>query len=226
MANRKKRKPDAHRRAARQAPPSPKKRSGPSRREVQLAAERKARRRASLRRAGATSAVVLVALGVVATVVVLNRRSDAQLRTDLTADSCEVDTRADPTGPAGRNHVPSPSYQVNPPAGGDHLAAAARAGVYTGNSVPDDGLLVHALEHGYVIAWHRPDLPEDQRARLEDLQRRHDDDVIVAERSDLPVPVAATAWRQRLLCQQVESGPLNRFVAEYVGKAPEDVPRG
>ena len=226
MANKKKRKPNAQRRPATKASPPPNKRTGPSRREVQLAADQKAHRRASLRRAGAVAAVVLVAVGVVGTFVVLDRRSDARLRTELTAGSCEVDTQADPTGPAGRNHVPSPSYQVNPPAGGDHLAAAARAGVYTGGSLPDDGLLVHALEHGYVIAWHRPDLPEDQLALLENLQRRDDDDVIVAERSDLPVPVAATAWGQRLLCQQVESGPLNRFVDEHVGNGPEDVPRG
>ena len=226
MANKKKRKPNAPRPAAATAAPRQPKSTGPSQREQQLAAQRKARRQATLRRAGVTGAVALVGVGIIGGVVALDRRGDAQLSADLTAGSCDVDTRTDRTGPAGQNHVPSPSYQVNPPAGGDHLASVARAGTYSGGSVPEDGRLVHSLEHGYVIAWHQPDLPEDQLAQLQAFQRQHDEDVIVAERRDLPVPVAATAWGQRLLCQQVETGPLNRFFDEHVGNGPEDVPRG
>ncbi len=226
MANKNKRKPNAPRPPAGTSAPRPEKRTGPSQREKQLAAQRKAQRQATLRRTGVTGAVALVGLAVIGGVVALDRRGDAQLRAALTTGSCDVDTRTDRTGPAGQNHVPSPSYRVNPPAGGDHLPSAARAGTYSGDSVPEDGLLVHSLEHGYVIAWHQPDLPEDQLAQLEAFQRQHDDDVIVAERSDLPVPVAATAWGQRLLCQQVETGPLNRFFDEHVGNGPEDVPRG
>ena len=225
MAN-KKRKPNAPRPPAATGAPRAEEHTGPSQREKQLAAQRRARRQATLRRAGVTGAFVLVGLAIIGGVVALDRREDAQLRAALTAGSCDVDTRTDQTGPAGQNHVPSPSYQVNPPAGGDHLASAARAGSYSDGSVPEDGLLVHSLEHGYVIAWHQPDLPEDQMAQLDAFQRQHDDDVIVAERSDLPVPVAATAWGQRLLCQQVETGPLNRFFDEHVGNGPEDVPRG
>ena len=235
MANKKKRKPNAPRPAAASGAPRQTKSTGaprqanstgPSQREKQLAAQRMAQRQATLRRAGVTGAVALVGIAVVGGVVALDRRGDAQLRADLTAGTCEVDTRTDRTGPAGQNHVPSPSYRVNPPAGGDHLASAARAGTYSVGSVPDDGLLVHSLEHGYVIAWHQPDLPADQLAQLEAFQQQHDDDVLVVERSDLPVPVAATAWGQRLLCQQVETGPLERFVDEHVGNGPEDVPRG
>ncbi len=226
MANKKKRKPHAPRPPATTSAPRPEKRTGPSQRERQLAAQLAERRRATLRRAGVTGAIALVGVAVVGGAVALDRRGDGQLRAALTAGSCEVDTRTDRTSPAGQNHVPSPSYRVNPPAGGDHLASAARAGTYSGGSVPEDGMLVHSLEHGYVIAWHRPDLPEDQLAQLEALQQQHDDDVLVVERSDLPVPVAATAWGQRLLCQQVETGPLERFVDEHVGNGPEDVPRG
>lgn len=165
-------------------------------------------------------------MAVVGAIFFLDRRSDAELRAELTAGSCEVDTDTDPTGPAGQNHVAAPSYDVNPPAGGDHLASAARAGVYAGGSVPDEGLLVHSLEHGYVVAWHRPDLPADQLEQLEAFEAEHDGDVIVAERSDLPVPFAATAWGHRLLCQQVEAQALQRFFDEHVGNGPEDVARG
>ena len=201
-------------------------RSGPRPSQLQRDARLRASRRETRRRAAVTGGVALLMLAAVAAFVVVDRRGDARLRSDLTAGSCEVDSSSDPTGPAGQNHVPAPSYAVKPPAGGDHLASAARAGVYTGTSSPEDGLLVHSLEHGYVVAWHRPDLPDDQLGQLTDFQARHDRDVIVVERSDLPAPVVTTAWGNRLLCQQVEPGPLERFFDEHVGKGPEDVPRG
>lgn len=226
MANKKKRKPRSSRPAVGQSAPRPQKRTGPSRSELQHAAHLKAQRQERMRRTGVIAAVVVVGVAVLAAVFVLDRRGDAQLRAELTAGSCEVDTQTDPTGPAGQNHVTAPAYAVNPPAGGDHLASAARAGVYQGSSTPEDGLLVHSLEHGYVVVWHRPGLPEGQREQLEQFQQQHEEDVIVAERSDLPVPVAATAWGQRLLCQEVEAAPLARFFDEHVGNGPEDVARG
>ena len=199
---------------------------GPTKRERQRAARQKQQRSETLRRWLATAGLVVVVLAAIGGYLLFDRQRDAELREALTSGSCEVDTRSDRTGPAGQNHVPAPTYSVNPPAGGDHLASAARAGVYAGSSVPADGLLVHSLEHGYVIAWHSPDLPAEQKEQLEEFQRRHEDDVIVAERADLPVPVAATAWGHRLLCEQVEPEVLERFFDERVGDGPEDVPRG
>lgn len=221
----KKRKRGPARPVAGQSAPRPKTQAGPRRSDLQRAAYEKAQRRQKMRRAGGIAGVVLVGATAIAGVVALDRRGDAQLRAELTSGTCEVDTRTDPTGPAGRNHVGAATYAVNPPAGGDHLPSAVGAGVYEGSSVPDDGQLVHSLEHGYVVVWYSPDLPEDQKEQLVDLQSRNDQDVIVAERADLPVPVAATAWGQRLLCEQVEAEPFDRFVEERVGDGPEDVPR-
>ena len=200
--------------------------AGPTKKQQERSARTSAERRDALRRRLVTAGLLGALLAAVALFVILDRRGDSQLREALTSGSCEVDTQADPTAAAGQNHVPSPSYSVNPPAGGNHLASAARAGVYDGAAVPSDGLLVHSLEHGYVIAWHSPDLPAEQKEQLQAFQRRHDDDVIVVERPNLPVPVALTAWEQRLMCQQVEQAPFERFFDEYVGNGPEDVERG
>jgi hypothetical protein len=199
---------------------------GPSRKEQARAARRKQEQRARLRRILGALGLVAAVLAAVAAYVVYDRRSDAQLREELTAGSCEVDRETDPTRPAGQNHVPSARYAVNPPAGGDHLASVASSGVYSGAAVPQDGQLVHSLEHGYVIAWHRPDLPAEQKEQLEAFHAEHDGDVIVVERAQLPVPFAATAWGHRLLCQSVEPEPLERFFAEHVGNGPEKVDRG
>lgn len=173
-----------------------------------------------------TSGLVLAGLATVGTVFYLDRRRDADLREALTAGGCSVDTQADPARPTGQNHVTSPRFAINPPAGGDHLASVSRSGVYRGESVPADGLLVHSLEHGYVVAWHAPDLPEAQKKQLETFAQEHDGDVIVAERSGMPVPVAATSWGHRLLCPSVQMSALERFFDEHVDNGPEDVPRG
>ena len=204
------------------APPPPVRKAPPR----PAPAGRSRGRSGALRQRLVAAGLVAAVVAVVAGYVVLQRRQSAELRDALTAGSCTVDQRTDPTSPAGQNHVQDPRYAVNPPAGGDHLLGAARGGVYAEGAVPADGLLVHSLEHGYVVVWHRPGLPEDQRGALQALEQRHRGDVIVAERASLPQPVAASAWGQRLLCQSVEPAALDRFVDEYVGKGPEDVARG
>ena len=85
---------------------------------------------------------------------------------------------------------------------------------------------MHSLEHGYVVLWHQSDLPEEQKEQLVAVEAANRGDVIVAERPSLPVPVAATAWGQRLLCGEVEPAALDRFAEEHVGNGPEDVERG
>jgi hypothetical protein len=226
MASKKKKRPTPPPAPVRKAPGPGAAPAGSTRKQRDQSARHTAQRRDALRRWLTTAGLVALAILVVGGVWLFNRQQDAELRASLTAGGCEVDTRTDPTRAAGLNHVPSPRYAVNPPAGGDHLASTARGGVYEGASVPDDGALVHALEHGYIVVWHQPDLPAEQRTQLADFERRHDGDVIVAERASLPVPVAATAWGHRLLCQEVEQAPLDRFFDERVGDGPEDVERG
>ena len=207
-------------------PPRAAETTGPTKRQQERQARKQQDRREGLRRTLVTAGLVAIVLAAVAAFVIVDRRGDAELREALTSGTCTVDTETDPTRPPGQNHVPNPTYAINPPAGGDHLGSAARAGVYDGTAVPAEGLLVHSLEHGYVIAWHTPDLPEEQKKQLEEFQREHEDDVIVAERSGMEVPVAATAWGQRLLCQEVEPETLETFFDEHVGDGPEDVERG
>lgn len=162
-----------------------------------------------------------VALAGVTAFVLRGQQADRRLAATLTAGSCTTDTRTDPGG--GQGHVKAPAFRVDPPSGGDHARTLVKAGTYAGSDVPDDGRLVHALEHGYVVLWHRPGVPTAELARLARQQRG---DVIVAERASLPVPVAATAWESRLLCQQVEPRALAAFVEARVGDGPEDVRRG
>ena len=202
----------------------PRRTTGPATKAQQLAAAAQ-RRKQARRRQVVIALLVLAALAAVAAYVVSSRRADDSLEQALTAGTCDVDQQSDDIS-GGDGHVESPTYTVAPPAGGDHLASVARGGVYDGDAVPPDGQLVHALEHGYVVAWHAPDLPAEQVEQLAAFEQRHDGDVIVAERDGMTTPVAATAWGQRLLCGEVEPSVLDRFAEERVGNGPEDVPRG
>lgn len=176
-----------------------------------------------MRRLVLVGTLVAVLLASVIGYVIVDRRRDAQLEATLTAGTCTTDERSDPTRPAGQNHIDDPTYSVDPPAGGDHTPSAAAPGVFKADAI-QDGPIVHALEHGYIVYWHRPDIAPSERRQLEQLQAERDKDVLVVERPTLTVPVAATAWSHRLLCQQVEPQALVTFTDQYVNKGPEDVP--
>lgn len=197
--------------------PAPK----PTRAERIEAAQRERRRRRLLVRA-LWAGAVLVVVAVIAGVVINNRRASDRTVRRLEAGGCQFDRRSDPDAGQGRNHVPSPQYRVDPPAGGNHIAQAAPPGDYGANP-PPDGQLVHALEHGDIVLWHRPDAGEDVLGPLREIADRYDGDVLIVSRPSLPTTVAATAWHRRLLCSQPDARALDLFVATFRDKGPEDV---
>jgi hypothetical protein len=50
--------------------------------------------------------------------------------------------------------------------------------------------------------------------------------VLLVPRTSLSEPVAATAWRRRLLCPRPDVDSLGRFVRTYANKGPEKQPIG
>jgi Protein of unknown function (DUF3105) len=198
-------------------------RDQPTRAERIEAARRARRRKTLLARLAIGGVVLLLVVGVTLRILA-GRKEGNETRQRLTAGSCQFDTNSDRTDPAPRNHVPNPTYRVDPPAGGNHTAQAARAAVYLEGQVPPDGQIVHAMEHGYVILWARPDLPEGERQALRDVAGRHQRDVLVIPRPSLPTKSAATAWGNRLLCGNVEPDALDLFIRTYRNQGPEKVP--
>ena len=205
-----------------QAPPGG--RAKPTRTERLEAARRARQRKALLVRVGIVGAVVLVA-GVIAFVMIDNRR-DANANIDrLTAGSCAFDREADDTAAAtatSTRHNPPAGYTVNPPSAGNHDPTPAPGGFYgAGQTTPADANLVHSLEHGFVVIWHRPDITDEETTQLREVFEAHDDDVIVVPRPSLEKKVAATAWERRLLCDEVEPEALTEFVELYRNDSPE-----
>jgi hypothetical protein len=73
---------------------------------------------------------------------------------------------------------------------------------------------VGLLEAGVVLLQYRG-LDTGETARLAALAGP---DVVVAPAPMLPAAVVATAWRNKLTCTAVDTGPLSSFIADHAGK--------
>jgi hypothetical protein len=148
--------------------------------------------------------------------------SDA-LEASVTAAGGTLDSSFDP----GAQHSPAPRYTVDPPAGGQHADRPSPPGIFTaGSGLPTDGMVVHALEHGYVAIWYSPDLAPAQVKTLERVYAAYPRDVILLPHASLRgsrTPVVATSWHRRLLLPAASAPALKAFVAYYRNKGPEAI---
>lgn len=107
------------------------------------------------------------------------------------------------------------AYTSDPPSSGPHKPGPAISGVIT--EPLSRPIQVGVLERGDILIQHAPDLPPDQRSRLDALAGPG---VVVAPNPDLPSPVVATAWTYKLRCTAVDVAALSRFVDQRAGKGP------
>ena len=125
-------------------------------------------------------------------------------------------------------------YSTNPPTTGRHFQTPGDDGAY--GEAPPDELLVHNLEHGRVIVWFKPNLPESQRADLKALFDEDPYQMVLVPRRNMDYTVAASAWNRDpvpggtgrlLVCQRL--GPktfdaIRTFRDEHRSNGPEPVP--
>ena len=206
------------------SPKAPRERTGPTRAERLAAAEAARRRKAARNRALIAGGLVAV-LALLTITIINSRRSNQRIVSALEASgSCEYDSRNDSDRGLGNNHVNGDvTYEVNPPAGGNHNPSVSPPGIFTVDNTPPDAQIVHSLEHGYVTIWHRPDVDSATLDGLKGVTNKYPRDVLLVPRASLEQPVAATAWHRRLLCERSDVEALERFVKEYRNKGPEKV---
>jgi hypothetical protein len=144
---------------------------------------------------------------------------EGQLRSG--AGSCTTDGKFDGDAANQGDHVANPTYEVDPPAGGPHLATPANPGFYEPGKAPPDGQLVHAMEHGFVVLWYRPDLPAPKMDELATLSDNLGRELLVVPRESLSGEVAVTAWHRRLLCGELVPEKVTLFTRSYVDQGPE-----
>ena len=153
---------------------------------------------------------------------------------DAAAKAAGCTLRTFTPGANDRSHVEGTvQYKQNPPVFGPHNPTWASDGDYVGQGAPPTEKLVHPLEHGRVIIWYKPTLPQRQISQLETLfsepmeGKPEGYKQILVERPSLPGPVAASAWGQQLVCPQFNDqvfDALRTFRVAYVDKGPESVP--
>lgn len=202
---------------------APKKKKPPAKRPSAAAQRsRKDKEAAALKRRLIVSALLLVLLGVIL-FLALRPESGPSVQEQLEAGpgSCRYDTEFDGDKANQGDHVPNPTYEVDPPAGGPHLASPANPGFYPGEKTPADGNLVHAMEHGFVVLWIDLELSDEKMEQVEELSDQFGRELIVVERPALTGEVAVTAWHKRLLCGELVPTKVATFTNEFKDEGPE-----
>lgn len=215
-------------------------------RQKQRRDQKRQHQRAEARRQRATR---LVVLGVIAALVLggtgvavagwlANRAADAELRAQALARLDELGCTEDETQPdLGAGHIsdnlaefaPDRIYPNRPTSSGVHLPRWILTGVY--DKEIDERLLVHNLEHGYVVVYHDAGADPEAVAELEaNAEERIGSGapklIVTPWIGELPEEAnfAFVAWRQRQLCEQYDEGVLLEFLTNHHGlrgQAPE-----
>ena len=162
-------------------------------------------------------------------------QKEADLAAAMKAAGCKDETVTDhPYDDPKGIHTADPNevipYKSEPPALGRHYQVPIEDGIY--DEAQPITHTVHALEHGRVIIWLRPDLPSDQLAQFKALYEEDPYHVIMVPRAELKQPFAMSAWVGEsaghvLRCNDVNDSTwdaIRAFKEKYRDKAPEFVP--
>jgi hypothetical protein len=152
----------------------------------------------------------------------------ARKETDLSAAAKIAGCTLQHPPSEGREHtLQHQNYKTAPPTSGPHYPNPAHDGAYTKTPSPYEAL-VHALEHGRVIIWFKPNAPAPVRGALKKL---YDEDkalmIITPNSRPMPYEVAATAWTQLLGCPAYNDkvpDAIRAFRDAYRLKGPEYFP--
>jgi hypothetical protein len=137
---------------------------------------------------------------------------------------------------ADSSHVPDGTdpgpYNSDPPTSGRHYEQNLPVGFYDEQDLPGlgeypQGLLVHSLEHGYVIFWYNCDLLGDQACQSlkEQIQAVMDQadnfKVIAFPWKSIDVPLVMTSWGKLQKFASFDPDQALGFVISNRNRSPE-----
>lgn len=105
-----------------------------------------------------------------------------------------------------------------PPTGGSHNPAWQNCGIY--DTLIENSLAVHALEHGVVWITYNPNLPGDQVEYLKEFVRG-ESKVLMSPYEGLIGDVVLSGWSKQLVIDTVPDDRISEFIGQYQGKGPE-----
>jgi len=131
----------------------------------------------------------------------------------------------------GNTHVADGTvitYKNYPPSSGTHYSTPAQAGFY--DTPQQEGNFVHSLEHGYVVLYYKPDLPDATKQQLKDLMTKlpmskyNKVKMVIVPYTNMTTPLAIAAWDRLLPMSDYNFDVIQTFYQQYVDRGPEDVP--
>lgn len=130
-------------------------------------------------------------------------------------------------GSQGTEHVRGEvDYERIPPLSGPHHGGVVNAGYYEQRQSTEK--LVHSLEHGAVVIYYDPDvITEEARSDLQQRASTHTGTwtsviVVPSIQEEPDAPYTLTAWQHRLRLDEYDSDAVTAFLAEYLGRGPEN----
>jgi hypothetical protein len=186
--------------------------SKPSR-QAQLQAQERKKQQQYLLIAGAVAAVMLLGAGIIYPMLQAHQPTS-------TGDA--VCSALEQPADEGRGHLkpgdPTPIYQTAPPTSGTHNPASLPAGVYDNNA--DVTMLVHSMEHGYVILFYNG-MSQTEVNQLVNIQQSDPFKTIVAPYPNMSSKLAITAWGHFQRCDGVNEQAIRSFIAQFRNQGPE-----
>lgn len=111
---------------------------------------------------------------------------------------------------------PHPAYNSDPPTSGPHLPYIAPWGIHTEPIARE--LQVHNLEDGGVmVQYHCPTACPDLVAKLTEIVRRYETQVVLAPYPGMRTRIALTAWTRLDAFDDFDEGRIVRFIRAYRG---------
>lgn len=161
--------------------------------------------------------IIIVTVVIIAGGIFFVSKQDERLKKPLIGQEVQVSAKHIPAGT-------QITYNSNPPAGGQHYGdSTAHAGFY--DKAPEDGYLVHSLEHGAVILWYNPkQLSKDQIEQLKNIYNQTVGKTIMAPRDRMDVPVAVSSWGRVLKLNTIDEKQIKAFFDTNENRGPEQAP--
>lgn len=212
------------------------------RREVKLAQQRAEEAKARRNRLLVFAALGVIFVGLVGLAVWRQQQQKAAEQRDLAAAEeireelgCTPDEVQEDLGGGHLDgstlaeQPPDALYPDRPASSGQHIGNWVKTGVY--DVQLDERLLVHNLEHGYVVAHYGENAPDDQVAALKEHAQAQIDGkykklIVAPWEGELPdgKNFAYTGWTQRQACEEFDDVILDAFLVNHhsgEGVAPE-----
>jgi Protein of unknown function (DUF3105) len=123
----------------------------------------------------------------------------------------------------GRAHVEAlpANFKANstPRSSGPHSNQTIIYGSYT-DTVPELNA-VHNLEHGAVIIWYGPEVPQSTIDQINEFYQGDPNGLIVARHPQLGDDIALVAWTHVARCPRWDENAANRFIERFGFRGPE-----